>query len=100
MATGVSAAAPGKVILSGEYAVVSCAPALVTAVNRQVTSTFSPHPAPDLEISEPRPVIADLTNVTGIVPMPDDRLILVRSDAEAMNTRPDLRLILNWGLGE
>lgn len=38
----VQAVAPGKIILSGEHAVVQGAPALVTAVNRYTTATVTP----------------------------------------------------------
>ena len=47
---GVTATAPGKVILSGEHAVVSDAPALVTAVARNVTATVTPIDEPAVEI--------------------------------------------------
>ena len=38
----VRASAPGKVVLSGEYAVLTGAPALVAAVHRRVTCTLTP----------------------------------------------------------
>ncbi len=38
-----SARAPGKLILSGEHAVVQGAPALVVAINRYTTATLSPN---------------------------------------------------------
>ena len=38
----VRASAPGKVVLSGEYAVLAGAPALVAAVDRRVTCTLTP----------------------------------------------------------
>lgn len=43
----VRASAPGKVVLSGEYAVLAGAPALVAAVNRRVTCTLTPRESGD-----------------------------------------------------
>ena len=37
----IEASAPGKLVLSGEYAVLSGGPALVAAVDRRVTCTLS-----------------------------------------------------------
>ncbi len=37
----IEASAPGKLVLSGEYAVLAGAPALVAAVDRRVTCTLS-----------------------------------------------------------
>jgi len=48
--TGVTAAAPGKIILSGEHAVVSNERALVTAVMRSVTATATPINEPVVDI--------------------------------------------------
>lgn len=41
----VEASAPGKLVLSGEYAVLAGAPALVAAVDRRVTCTLAPRDA-------------------------------------------------------
>lgn len=38
----IEASAPGKIVISGEYAVLDGAPALVAAVDRRVTCTLSP----------------------------------------------------------
>ena len=43
----VEASAPGKLVFSGEYAVLAGAPAVVAAVNRRVTCTLSPRQAGD-----------------------------------------------------
>ena len=43
----VRASAPGKVVLSGEYAVLAGAPALVAAVDRRVTCTLTPRESGD-----------------------------------------------------
>ena len=40
MISRVTASAPGKVVLSGEYAVLSGAPAICMAVNRRATVTI------------------------------------------------------------
>ncbi|HJL05031.1 MAG: hypothetical protein CMN31_27055 [Sandaracinus sp.] len=55
-----SASAPGKMMLSGEYAVLEGAPALVAAVQARATATIGPAPADDphvardLDHAEPR----------------------------------------------
>lgn len=46
----IEASAPGKLVLSGEYAVLAGAPALVVAVDRRVTCTLAPRPAGDWRI--------------------------------------------------
>ena len=53
---------------------------------------------PELTISERR---VALTGVTGwTVPTPDGRFIMVKEAEGLKDRRPDVRLILNWGLGE
>jgi len=68
MVAAMIATAPGKLILTGEYAVLEGAPALVVAVNRRVVAHLQPQPAP-----EPSPflraVAAELATRRG----PDDR---------------------------
>lgn len=49
----VQAKAPGKLILSGEHAVVYGYPALVMAVNRYVTTTVQPHSRSEINFSVP-----------------------------------------------
>jgi len=45
VASPIKASAPGKLVLSGEYAVLAGAPALVAAVDRRVTCTLTPRSA-------------------------------------------------------
>ena len=45
--SSVEASAPGKLVISGEYAVLAGAPALVAAVDRRVTCTLAPRDAGD-----------------------------------------------------
>ena len=47
----IEASAPGKLVVSGEYAVLAGAPALVAAVNRRVTCTLSPRDSGDWRFS-------------------------------------------------
>jgi phosphomevalonate kinase len=49
----VTASAPGKLVLLGEYAVLEGAPALVLAVNRRATATLTPIPGSRWEIVSP-----------------------------------------------
>ena len=49
----VTAIAPGKIILSGEHAVVHGAPALVTAVNVHALAAMTPHTGDHVELSTP-----------------------------------------------
>jgi hypothetical protein len=53
---------------------------------------------PELKISEPRLVFADMEDVTYIVPMPDGRLIRLQRKPGGRGREPDMRLVLNWGL--
>jgi len=53
---------------------------------------------PELKISAPRLVFADLEEVTDIVPMPDGRLIRLQRKPGGRGREPDMRLVLNWGL--
>ncbi len=55
---------------------------------------------PELKISEPRLVFADVNDVTNIVPMPDGRLIRLQSKPGGRSREPDMRLVLNWGLAD
>jgi serine/threonine-protein kinase len=55
---------------------------------------------PELKISEPRLVFADVKDVANIVPMPDGRLIRLQSKPGGRSREEDMRLILNWGLAE
>jgi Tol biopolymer transport system component len=53
---------------------------------------------PELKISEPRLVFADVKDVHRIVPMSDGRLIRLQSKPGGRSREPDMRLVLNWGL--
>ena len=55
---------------------------------------------PELQISEPRLVFADVKDVDYIVPMPDGRLIRFQAKPGGRGRDPDMRLVLNWGLAE
>ena len=55
---------------------------------------------PELEISERRTVFGNLDGVNSIVPMPEGRILKLRSTSQGAGDVPDMRLILNWGLSE
>jgi len=55
---------------------------------------------PELTISQPRMVFKDMKNVDDAVVMSDGRFIRLQAKAGTADRRPDIRLILNWGLGE
>ena len=44
MSTSIVATAPGKVVLSGEYAVLDCAPAICMAINYRARATIVLNP--------------------------------------------------------
>jgi phosphomevalonate kinase len=46
----ITASAPGKLLLLGEYAVLDGAPALVAAVDRRATASIEPHSADDIRV--------------------------------------------------
>jgi Tol biopolymer transport system component len=52
---------------------------------------------PELKISQPRLVFADVKDVTYIEPMPDGRLIRLQLKPGGRSREPDMRLILNGG---
>ena len=54
---------------------------------------------PELKISEPRTVFTNMEGVWQVIAMPDGRFIRLQSKASVGAARPDLRLILNSGLG-
>jgi Tol biopolymer transport system component len=54
---------------------------------------------PEPSISDRRTVLTGLKGSPYIVPMPDGRFIREMPAKGAADRRPDLRLILNWGLG-
>jgi len=75
-AAAVTASAPGKVIVSGEYAVLEGAPALVMAVNRRVSVALQGIDAPRLELRAPgllEPIRVPLERGRAARPSADDR---------------------------
>lgn len=95
----VTASAPGKLILTGEYAVLTGAPAVVTAVDRRATATVRPHSdghggsgeivvaAPDLGITTRGTLDRDGTVRWAARPAVAARLRLVAGVIESMARR-------------
>jgi hypothetical protein len=55
---------------------------------------------PQLKISEPRVVFADVRDVDDIVPMADGRFLRLQPKSGGRSGDLDMRLVLNWRLAE
>ncbi len=55
---------------------------------------------PELKVSAPRLVFADIKDVNWIVPMPDGRLLRLQPKSGGRDQDLDMRAVLNWGLAD
>lgn len=90
---GISVSAPGKMVLTGEYAVLEGAPAVVMAVNSRARVTLEPAAegytvdAPDIGIAGARAHLGDTLQWTGVRSGDSGRLRLVQHVLKELATR-------------